>query len=399
MRGEQGQSKIGLLETSFFNMGVDIDGSLDSINIGTLRFWPYGFTPNQYQVLFDGDKKINDGVGLVGLNTGRMDGLIIDSFFSIFYPKALRGYYSTGFGGDAARAGITTATINKLQLDTAGGLICEWCDFSVSSAYINIGYSGYGYTGIIQHGGSVNIGQLGLAQFTTPGNNGRPAVATDTALIQVDNLKAAAKFTLSGAQVEQATFDRTLLQVQNVNKSFPNPTINIAALAINKTNGPVYTRDVLYVPGANGSISGLSINPISSGSGTLIDAPVDNPLTILTATQQGWTNTVVPNPRLLNVNYGFTGENLSLPIGQIYVGGTITSSGAVVGAQGFYIGDIMKPTQVITPTGDVAAKQFGANGATPVGKCILPPAATDAASNQMLANAIRTCLNVVGLAQ
>ncbi|TXN67268.1 hypothetical protein [Methylobacterium sp. WL6] len=358
MKGEQGQSKIPLLETSFFEMGLDIDGARDSVNIGTLRFWTYGFTPAQYQILIDGNTTVNSGQGMIGLNSGRMDGLIIDSFFSIFYPNAMRFYYSTGYQGAAGFQGATTATITKMQLDTTGGLKCEICDLAISSAYINIAY--YGYSAIIQQGGKINIGQLNIEQygFNLP-NEVPPPAQKEGPLVWITNLQDSTKFTASGVTIVQKTGDRTAIQVENVNGSQATPLVNIAGLGITKDNGPVYTRDVLYIPGARGSIVGLDINPITAGSGTLLDAPNDIPFTVITSAVSGWTNKLVQNPTKLNVN--FMSQN-------------------------------------------VKAAMFGANGATPVGKCTLSAALpTDgSATNAAIAaaiNTLRSCGLTNGLAQ
>lgn len=404
MRGEQGQSKIGLLETSFFELGVDIDGSTDSVNVGTLRFWTYGFTPNQYQVLLDGNTSINNGQGMIGLNTGRMDGLVIDSFFSIFYPKAIRAYYSAGYNGDKTRNGITTAVINKMQLDTTGGLVCDWCDFSISTFYNNIGYSGH--TAIALHGGNINIGQLNLAQFGANGNKGQAAPATETPLILVDDFSAPApQLTISGMIANQGSVDRSLLSATHVNGAAAGlPQIQIAGLSILKDPTKAYTKPVFDVPGATGSVSGMNITDLTTGSGVLFNAPNDNPLSLLYSHPLGWTNTLAANPVRLNVNFGFSGQSLTLPAGSIYVGGNVTSNASVIGAGGIWTGAVASPTRVIDGSQNVKANMFGANGAMPVGKCALSAALpTDgSATNAEIAtaiNALRSCSLTNGLAQ
>lgn len=402
MRGEQGQSRIGLLETSFLEMGVDIDGSRDSVHIGTLRFWSYGFTPNQYGVVIDGNTTVNGGLGPIGLNSGRMDGLIIDELFCIFWPKAVRFYYSKGYQSGPELQGITTALINKLQFDTTGGFFCEWCDVNVAGAYINLGAPGF--TGIVVRGGAVNFGQLNIATFGTADFKGRPFPATDIPIMKIDNNTTQPKVTIAGFNVDLGDKDRTLLQTGSPNGGNGPPILNIAAMSVRRDSGKAYTKPIFDMPVGIGGIFGLTVADLTSGSGTIFNAPNDIPMTVLIPPTTGWMLGVPNYFQKFTVNFGFSGGSLTLPLGTIYAGGTITSGGAVVAVGGIYTGRLASPAQVIDPNGGVKAIKFGANGAAPTGKCTLSGAlATDgSATNAAIAsaiNALRSCGLTNGLAQ
>lgn len=403
MRGDQGASKIGLLEMSFFEMGMQIDGNRDTLNVQNLRFGSYGFTSNNYQILFDNNMSINGGLGLVGLNSGRMDGLVVDSFFSIFAPKALRFYYSPGWNGDTLYAGITTAVINKLQLDTTGGLLCEWCNLSISAFYNNIGYPGY--TALIMHGGSINIGQLAYAQFIANlGGTPPTPPATEVPAFQIDNLNAASKFTVAGMTADQINVDRSLFSVKNVNSYFGLPQFQLAAVSIAKDPTKAYTKPVFDLPGATGSIMGVSLNDLTTGSGTIFGAPNDYNMSVVMPIPANWAVGVPSYYKNFTVNFGVSSGSLSLPSGAIFGGGNITSAATLVGAAGVAVGSISAPVRVIDANQNASVQKFGANGATPVGKCTLAAAlpADGTATNAALAaayNSLRTCNLTNGLAQ
>ena len=405
MRGEQQRAKVGTFEASFSEMGVDIDGTTDSVRFGTLRFWSYGLTPAQYGVVIDRNQAINGGQGLIGLNTGRIDGLIIDQFFSIFYDKAIRAYYSTGYAGNTARNGITTGLINKLQLDTTGGFFCEWCDLTVAAAYINLGAPGY--SAMVVRGGNVNVGQLSVVNFGTVDFRGNPFPATDVPMIQIDNNSTQPRVTIAGLNVEMGDKDRTLLQTASPNGGNATPILNIAGVAVQHTNGTgkAYTKPLFDLPVGIGSILGLTLGDLTArGSKTVFAAPADIPVMVLMSPATGYTLGVPDHYRKFTVNFGFKNGSLTLPSGSIFARDNVTSGGALVGASGLFTGNVASPVQVVDQFQNVTAAKFGANGAAPQGKCTLPAAlptdgsATSAASASAI-NALRACLIAAGLAQ
>lgn len=102
--GNAGGSSYGLIECGAFNIGLFIDGSLDTFNIGHFKAWPFGAAANNTaNVYYDGTTK--------AVVIGRCDGMAgeIHSFRSIVHFKtvggssAARGLQAIHLDGDGAR--------------------------------------------------------------------------------------------------------------------------------------------------------------------------------------------------------------------------------------------------------------------------------------------------------
>lgn len=77
MTGNNGGAVMENLEISHFNKGIIIDGSLDSVQLSNVRFWPYGFPSEATKLaIYTSDPTV------IGMEVKRMDDLhMTDVFF------------------------------------------------------------------------------------------------------------------------------------------------------------------------------------------------------------------------------------------------------------------------------------------------------------------------------
>jgi hypothetical protein len=129
MRGNSGGSTIEGLEMSAFSLGINIDGSLDTVRIDSLQFWPFDLSGNQSSVFFDASN--------VGINCGRCDDLKISR--SLFINGGTQvNFFNGTFGpltGPAFGAITDTDFDNQaaLRMNQTGGII------TVSDCFFTIG--------------------------------------------------------------------------------------------------------------------------------------------------------------------------------------------------------------------------------------------------------------------
>jgi hypothetical protein len=129
MRGNSGGSTIQGLEMSAFSLGINIDGSLDTVRIDSLQFWPFDLSGNQSSIFFDASN--------VGVNCGRCDDLKISRCLFINGGTQVNFFNGT-FGpltGPAFGAITDTDFDNQaaLRMNQTGGII------AVTDCYFTIG--------------------------------------------------------------------------------------------------------------------------------------------------------------------------------------------------------------------------------------------------------------------
>jgi hypothetical protein len=129
MLGNSGGATINGLDMSAFNFGVIIDGSLDTVRIQNLQFWPFALSGNQSSIFFDASN--------VGVRCGRCDDLKITSCLFINGGSQVTFIEGT-FGpltGPAFGAIIDTDFDNQacLRMNQTGGII------AVTNCYFTIG--------------------------------------------------------------------------------------------------------------------------------------------------------------------------------------------------------------------------------------------------------------------
>jgi hypothetical protein len=129
MQGNSGGATIDGLEMSAFNLGIIIDGSLDTVRIDSLQYWPFGLSGNQSSIFFDASN--------VGVNCGRCDDLKISR--CLFINGGVQvNFFNGTFGpltGPAFGAITDTDFDNQaaLRMNQTGGII------AVTNCYFTIG--------------------------------------------------------------------------------------------------------------------------------------------------------------------------------------------------------------------------------------------------------------------
>ena len=129
MRGNSGGAVIQGMEMSAFSLGINIDGSLDTVRIDSLQYWPFGLSGNQSSVFFDASN--------VGITCGRCDDLKISR--SLFINGGTQvNFFNGTFGpltGPAFGAITDTDFDNQaaLRMNQTGGII------TVSDCFFTIG--------------------------------------------------------------------------------------------------------------------------------------------------------------------------------------------------------------------------------------------------------------------
>jgi hypothetical protein len=129
MRGNSGGATVQGMEMSAFGLGINIDGSLDTVRIDSLQYWPFDLSGNQSSIFFDPNN--------LGINCGRCDDLKISRCLFInggtqvnFFTGTFGPLYGPAFGA------ITDTDFDNqaaLRMNQTGGII------AVSNCYFTIG--------------------------------------------------------------------------------------------------------------------------------------------------------------------------------------------------------------------------------------------------------------------
>jgi hypothetical protein len=123
MRGNSGGAMIDTVSMSAYNQAVRIDGSLDTVRISRLQYWPFDMSGNQTKIFFDSNN--------CGVESGRCDDLKIDSTLFINGGPQLKLYTSP--------SGTTFGVVTNTDFDTYGNITMNGGNMSISDCYFTIG--------------------------------------------------------------------------------------------------------------------------------------------------------------------------------------------------------------------------------------------------------------------
>lgn len=144
-RDNVGQSLVEDLTMSAFNIGIQIDGSTDSVRFRAVHFWPANLTANQTTVM-------TQSGGAVGWSVGRCDDLhVTDCLTYCWSPFVF-------FSGTRTNAGSCFGTITDCDMDAFGGITMSAGSISVVGGFqssgllaatkLNISGGNISYTGV-----------------------------------------------------------------------------------------------------------------------------------------------------------------------------------------------------------------------------------------------------------
>jgi hypothetical protein len=123
MTGNSGGAYIDDLELSAFYRGILIDGSLDSVKITRLHWWPFGFPSVT--------NKKNVMAAARGIMSGRCDDFHLEN--SILFSTIEAAYFYTSVNGS------TFGSISSTDFDDRGGLVVQGGDLVVTGCIFTMG--------------------------------------------------------------------------------------------------------------------------------------------------------------------------------------------------------------------------------------------------------------------
>lgn len=123
MQGNSGGAVIDGLEISSFDIAIDIDGSLDSVRISNLQWWPFDLTSNRQSIFYDSSN--------VGIKAGRADDLHITNGLLIGGGKQIWFYQSA--------SGTTFGNIVGTDFDSLGNLTMSAGNVNLSASIFTSG--------------------------------------------------------------------------------------------------------------------------------------------------------------------------------------------------------------------------------------------------------------------
>ena len=142
MKGNSGGATIADLQMSALELGIDIDGSLDTVRITDPHWWPFGLTKGQQTIFMDQGQRRP-----IALKVGRMDDLIIRG-----------GLFLGGLAISlsAGKTGTCFGTIDGTDFDSTSGIVMEAGSLQIAASVFTLGVSNS--QAIEQTGGSSNLG-------------------------------------------------------------------------------------------------------------------------------------------------------------------------------------------------------------------------------------------------
>ena len=211
MKGNSGGATIADLQMSAFEVGIDIDGSLDTVRVTDPHWWPFAMSKAQQQIFFNQRKDRS-----IGISLGRADDFILRG-----------GLFLGGLALDAHRgkSGVSTASIETTDFDSGSGLVVAAGDLHISTSELIMGLPGS--QAVHLTGGTLSISNSQI---------GGPPSAEALILILGGNL------TVNSNTFNTATNDVTAIEqdansslliavgnsfIRSPNNSFKKPTIRI----------------------------------------------------------------------------------------------------------------------------------------------------------------------------
>jgi len=305
MTGNAGGAIIENLQASHFHYGIDIDGSLDSVQMSKIRFWVYGLTVNQ-QTIF------NSNV-VKGLHCAKMDDLHITDFFA-----------TCGIGLEfySSANGTAGANITGLALDSYSQMVIS--AGSVNLSDVLIGVATFNFSAI-KISGSTTIVRLNTGSFFPGPNLGSGAPWID----------------LSGQAIFQMTncwFYSAALDLSHIVNNGGN--LLVSNCYFNRFGNTAYVQPTIY--NVSGRITAIGNRTIDkgTGAGVFIQVNTDDFNNVRANSFVGWS-ALYPVNRL-NGNY----EDDNLVSFHNLTAGSVNHIASETGANNAIVGNLLSITLI-----------------------------------------------------
>ncbi|WP_186200805.1 glycosyl hydrolase family 28-related protein [Burkholderia gladioli] len=252
MRGDSGGAHIDNVEMSAYGIGINIDGSTDSVRITNFHFWPFDLTTNQYTVWNDGTQ--------TALQSGRCDDLHVTDL--LVYASKVKFIQTS--------SGNTFGVVSGMDLDTYGGLIMQAGSLSISSSIFSVIRADQ--QALLMTGGLLTCSSCvfyGGVALTNP-------------LVQVSG---AGTYLQIGQSRLQITGDMQALSASSSGLA----TVVLSGNQFMTPANPTMSNAVVRLgTGSRGTLVGNRITDLGTGSGTFISVAADDQHIIANNASAGW---------------------------------------------------------------------------------------------------------------
>ena len=206
MKGNSGGATFNDLQFSSLNIGIDIDGSIDTVRIIDPHWYPFYLTSNQTTLFYSQASNRP-----IGINSGRMDDLKIRG--GLFLGGlAINTYPGTNTVAGSGGAGPTFGEFDGTDFDTFSGIVatggnitCASCEFTLGN---DPGSQAINLAGAARF--HCSACQLGIGEKTT-----NPAIVVASNGVQLNGgAPGGPSMTWTGGEISyQGSFDQTAMQV------------------------------------------------------------------------------------------------------------------------------------------------------------------------------------------
>ena len=262
MKGNSGGATISDLQMSAFEVGIDIDGSLDTVRVIDPHWWPFGLSNGQQTIFMDQGPRRP-----IALNVGRMDDLIVRG--GLF----LGGLAIHLFQG---KSGPTFGTINGTDFDSASGIEIEAGFLQIAAADFTLSLAGA--QAVAQEGGAVTISS---SMVFIGAKLVKPALALSAGILSV-----------TGTQFQGNGFDINL-----IGQSGAQSVLTLTGNIFCRAPGMLYKRATIDLAEGRTIALGNYATDKGAGAGTFLRVGKDDAFNkIVGNSSPGWLN-VLPRQR------------------------------------------------------------------------------------------------------
>lgn len=264
-----GQILIENVRASMFNIGFDIDGSLDTVRITGLHVWPYySMTANQVTAFYANTQP--------AIKAGRIDNLMISD--SLFINKRAVSLIAGADGGS------TFGQINNSAFDS-------FANISVTTGNLQIGNS---YSTLASTCDAPSISYTGGKLMIT--NHWFYADQCNQKFVDVETTTSAASsfFSMVGGTMERSDASSATLTPNDVMIQYASgigvPAI-VSGVYIYRDPTKTWSNPFIYCVGLSNActITGVRAVAKSTGSGFLLSVDTDNYHQIYGNVAYGWS--------------------------------------------------------------------------------------------------------------